>query len=75
MTARHLTTILTTCAAVAGISMFAPALTCGNGRCEAAAQTAESKPMKLRSFMRKPVASSATSTVRKKKNALPRTLA
>jgi hypothetical protein len=66
MSARHFTSILATCAAVAAIALFAPALACGNGRCEAAAQTAESKPMKLRTFMRKPVASSATSTVKKK---------
>src|SRR6185436_5619200 len=39
---------------------------CQNGRCDAGTAAAERKPLKLNKFVRKPVASSATSSVKKK---------
>jgi len=43
-----------------------PAAACETGRCENGAQTAVSKPLKLDNHRRKPVATSATRTVKKK---------
>jgi hypothetical protein len=42
------------------------AAACQNGRCDAGTAAAEQKPLKLKKFMRKPVVSSATNTVKKK---------
>jgi hypothetical protein len=57
--------ILTVCAAAAGLAPAAMAAACESGRCEVGAQ-AKTKPMKLKTFMRKPVANSATRTVKTK---------
>jgi hypothetical protein len=56
--------ILTVCAAAAGSALLAaPAAACES--CEVSAQ-AKTKPLKLKTFMRKPVANSATRTVKTK---------
>ena len=56
--------ILTVCAAAAGSALLAvPTAACESGRCEVSAQ-AKTKPLKLKTFMRKPVANSATRTVK-----------
>jgi len=44
----------------------AAAAVCQNGRCDAGPAATEQKPLKLTKFMRKPVASSATSSIKKK---------
>ena len=61
------------CAAVAGaLTAAAPILACETGNCvtgakaEPSAQAAPSKPLTLRTHMRKPVATSATRTVKQK---------
>ena len=61
------------CAAVVGALLLgAPILACKTGNCvtgakaEPSAQAAPSKPLTLRTHMRKPVATSATRTVKKK---------
>ena len=48
------------------VILVVPAAACESSRCEASAQTVEAKPLKLKKFMRKPVATSATRTVKKK---------
>ena len=59
--------ILTVCAAAAGSALLAaPVAACESGRCEVSAQAAKTKPLKLKTFMRKPVANSATRTVKTK---------
>jgi hypothetical protein len=56
-----------TAATLCSFVFAAPAAAaCQNGRCEAATAAAGQKPLKLKKFMRKPVASSATSTVKQK---------
>ncbi len=58
--------ILTVCAAAAGSALLAvPATACESGRCEVSAQ-AKTKPLNLKTFVRKPVANSATRTVKTK---------
>jgi hypothetical protein len=67
MTVRSLSSIAT--ASIIAISVFAgtPASACEKGRCEqSAAQASPGKPLKLKKFARKPVATSATRTVKKK---------
>jgi hypothetical protein len=67
MTTLSFIRLLSACAAVACSALFAaPAAACENGRCEAGTQVAQTKPLKLKTFMRKPVATSATRTVKKK---------
>ena len=67
MTALTFVRILAICAATAAPALAAtPADACESGRCEPGAQPAASKPLKLNSFRRKPVATSATHTVKKK---------
>jgi hypothetical protein len=62
--------ILTTCAAAgAAAILVVPASACESGRCEVSAPAAGTKPLKLKTFMRKPVATSATRTVKKKDGA------
>ena len=53
--------ILTVCAAAASVTLLV-----NSAAAEPSAGAAEAKPLKLRTFMRKPVASSATRTVKKK---------
>jgi hypothetical protein len=67
MTALNFVRILLAICATAGpLLAAAPAGACENGRCEPGAQPATSQPLKLNSFRRKPVATSATRTVKKK---------
>ncbi|HYI04475.1 MAG TPA: hypothetical protein VD858_06280 [Reyranella sp.] len=63
MAAQHLIRALTVCAAA---MVAAPATACESGNCSTSSQTVEAKPLKLKTFMRKPVATSATRTVKKK---------
>ena len=54
-------------AIVSTAALFAmPAAACETGRCESGAQASISKPLKLDNHRRKPVATSATRTVKKK---------
>ena len=73
MTALNLIRRSVACAAVVGaLTAAAPILACETGNCvtgakaELSAQAAPSKPLTLRTHMRKPVATSATRTVKKK---------
>jgi hypothetical protein len=66
MAALNVVRILTICAAAASLLVVAPAGACESGRCENGAQTATPQPLKLNTFRRKPVATSATRTVKKK---------
>jgi hypothetical protein len=66
MTAWNFVRILAMCAIAAPALVATPANACESGRCEPGAQPAASQPLKLNSFRRKPVATSATRTVRKK---------
>lgn len=73
MTALNLIRRSVACAAVVGaLTAAAPILACETGNCvtgakaEPSAQAAPSKPLTLRTHMRKPVATSATRTVKKK---------
>ncbi len=63
MTHRHLIrAAIVSTAALAAI----PAAACETGRCERGAQTSVAKPLKLDNHRRKPVATSATRTVKKR---------
>jgi hypothetical protein len=57
------------CAAIGAALLAVPATACESGRCEVSAQAKATKPLKLTKFMRKPVASSATRTVKKQDGA------
>jgi hypothetical protein len=57
---------LTAAALCSSVLVGPAAAACENGRCNTGAAAAEAKPLKLKTFMRKPVASSATRTVKKK---------
>ena len=60
---RSMRTLTICAAATAGLYLASPALACEPGQC--ATGTAEAKPLKLKNHMRKPVASSATRTVKR----------
>lgn len=67
MTHRHSIRILIVCAAAAGLALPAlPVLAIDSAANSATAQSADSKPLNLSQHRRKPVATSATRTVKKK---------
>lgn len=67
MTRRSFNRILTVCAAAASLALPASLASASeSARGQPAAQAAASKPLKLKKFMRKPIATSATRTVKKK---------
>jgi hypothetical protein len=66
MTALSFVRILAICAAAGPLLVAVPADACESGRCENGAQTATPQPLKLNTFRRKPVATSAIRTVKKK---------
>jgi hypothetical protein len=65
---RTLTRTWTLCAAtLACVSLASPVAACESGRCETVTEArTETKPLKLKNQMRKPVASSATRTVKRR---------
>jgi len=74
MTALNLIRALTACAAAGALLLAVPASACETGNCETIveatpSQATPSKPLQLNSFKRKPVATSATRTVKKKDGA------
>jgi hypothetical protein len=65
---RFVQTVTLCAAAVAGVSLASPVIACEPGRCETGTEAktkTASKPLKLKNHMRKPVASSATRSVKR----------